>query len=211
MTTTDSTPRPPQQKRSRAAMERILSAAQALVTERGAAALTVADVAVRAEVAVGTIYSRFAGKDALLAAVQDRWLDQLIARHQAHRTAVAETSADFQDVAARCVSGLISTFHDHADLIREFALRNAAQAGQDNAALRKLHEVFTQLCDVILAHPGRPDEIDRPRVALAVRAAQSILEWRVTTPLAVAPDNDWDTLSRDLPGLVMRHLSDNVS
>ncbi|MFD5735337.1 TetR/AcrR family transcriptional regulator [Streptomyces sioyaensis] len=209
--TTDSTPRPPQQKRSRAAMERILGAAQELVAERGAAALTIADVAVRAEVAVGTIYSRFAGKDALLAAVQDRWLDQLIARQQANRTAVTEVSADFQDVVARCVSGMVSTFRDHADLIREFALRNAAQPAQDNAALRKLHEVFTQLCDVILAHPGRPDEIDRRRVALAVRAAQAILEWRVTTPLAVAPDNDWDTLSQDLPGLAMRYLSGNAS
>ncbi|WP_143179686.1 MULTISPECIES: TetR/AcrR family transcriptional regulator [Streptomyces] len=211
MTTDSSTPRPPQQKRSRAAMERILGAAQELVAERGAAALTIADVAVRAEVAVGTIYSRFTGKDALLAAVQDRWLDQLIARHQANRTAVAATSADFQDTVARCVSGMIGTFRDHADLIREFALRNAALPVQDNAALRKLHEVFTQLCDVVLAHPGRPDEIDRRRVALAMRAAQSILEWRVATPLAVAPDNDWDTLSQDLPRLAMNHLSGNTS
>ncbi|MFD5396741.1 TetR/AcrR family transcriptional regulator [Streptomyces sp. NPDC127097] len=208
--TTDSTPRPPQQKRSRAAMERILGAAQELVAERGAAALTIAGVAVRAKVAVGTIYSRFAGKDALLAAVQDRWLDQLIARQQANRTAVTETSADFPDTVARCVSGMISTFHDHADLIREFALRNAGQPVQDTA-LHKLQEVFTQLCDVILAHPGRPDEIDRRRVALAMRAVQATLEWRVTTPLAVAPDNDWDTLSQDLPGLAMRYLSDNAS
>ncbi|MFD5393178.1 helix-turn-helix domain-containing protein [Streptomyces sp. NPDC127097] len=66
MTTTDSSPRPPQQRRSRAAMERILGAAQELVAERGAVALTIADVALRANVAVGTIYSRFAGKDALL-------------------------------------------------------------------------------------------------------------------------------------------------
>ncbi len=187
-------------------MERILGAAQELVAERGAAALTIADVAARAEVAVGTIYRRFAGKDALLAAVQDRWLDQLIARHQANHTAVTETSADFQDTVAHYVSGMTRTFRDHADLIREFALRNAAQPVQDNAALRKLHEVFTQLCDVILAHPGRPDGIDRRQVALAVRAAQSILEWRVTTPLALAPDNDWDTLSEDLPRLAMRYL-----
>jgi len=63
-----STRRPgaPQQARSRAAQSRLLAAVEEVIAERGVPSLTVQAVAARAGLAVGTLYTRFAGKDALL-------------------------------------------------------------------------------------------------------------------------------------------------
>ncbi|WP_164764757.1 TetR/AcrR family transcriptional regulator [Streptomyces lydicus] len=207
---TDQPPRPPQQKRSRAAMERMLDAAQELIAERGVASLTIADVAARTGVAVGTIYSRFASKDALIAAVHDRWLEQVVARVQTEWAAAAAESADFEDFVACYVAAMITMFRDHGALIREFVVRTIAQFAPGNAARHKLQEAFTHVCEAVLAHPDRPEHADRRRVTLAFRAVQSTLEWRVTTPRTEAPDNDWDTLAQDLPRLAIRYLTEET-
>lgn len=62
-------PLPPRQARSRAVLERLLAAAEAAIAERGTADLTVHQVAERAGVAAGTLYTRFRNKDALLRAL----------------------------------------------------------------------------------------------------------------------------------------------
>jgi len=61
-------PPPPAQPRSRATMGRLLAAVEEAIAERGVASLTVQEVARRAGLAAGTLYTRFAGKDALLRA-----------------------------------------------------------------------------------------------------------------------------------------------
>ena len=49
-------------------MDRLLAAVEDTIAERGVASLTVQEVARRAGLAAGTLYTRFAGKDALLRA-----------------------------------------------------------------------------------------------------------------------------------------------
>lgn len=188
-------------------MERILNATQELVAERGAAVLTVADVATRAGVAVGTVYQRFAGRDALLAAAQDCWLDQLISRELATREAVGE-AADFEDLVTRYITAMVMIFRQNAALIGEFALRTALHPHRGEAVLGKLQEVFTGLCDALMAHPDRPAHVDRDRIAFVLRAAQAMLEWRVTAPEGVASDNGWATLSEELPRMALCYLRD---
>src|SRR5690242_8232659 len=61
-------PPPPRQARSRASLGRLTAALEDVIAERGVANLTVHEVARRAGLAVGTLYTRFAGKDALLRA-----------------------------------------------------------------------------------------------------------------------------------------------
>lgn len=68
---------PPQQARSRAALQRILTAAEQLLAGTSPDELTMAAVAEHAGVSIGSIYSRFAGKDQLLHAVKDRLLTRL--------------------------------------------------------------------------------------------------------------------------------------
>jgi AcrR family transcriptional regulator len=64
--------REPRQQRSRDSQERILRAAEALITSKGFEALTTAEVVRRSHTSIGTLYARFGDKAALLHAVQDR-------------------------------------------------------------------------------------------------------------------------------------------
>ncbi|MGC7102601.1 TetR/AcrR family transcriptional regulator [Amycolatopsis lurida] len=61
----------------------LLDAALRIVLDKGVAGLTVDEVTVRAEVAKGTFYLYFRSKEQLLAALQDRFVDDLTARQQA--------------------------------------------------------------------------------------------------------------------------------
>jgi AcrR family transcriptional regulator len=68
----------PQQARSRAALERVITAATQLFIENGEG-LRLKDVAERAGVAVGSIYSRFDGKEDVIAAVIRREMSRMAA------------------------------------------------------------------------------------------------------------------------------------
>jgi len=63
---------PPQQERSRATLERILAACEELLDERLFEQLTMGAIAERAQVAVGTLYTRFRSKEELLPALFER-------------------------------------------------------------------------------------------------------------------------------------------
>lgn len=69
--------KPPQQARSRAALQKVLTATEQVLATTGPDELTMAAVAERAGVSVSSIYGRFAGKDQLLAAVKDRLLTRI--------------------------------------------------------------------------------------------------------------------------------------
>ena len=60
---------PPQQERSREKLERILAACEELLDERLFEQLTMGAIAERAQVAVGTLYTRFRSKEELLPAL----------------------------------------------------------------------------------------------------------------------------------------------
>jgi AcrR family transcriptional regulator len=90
---------PPQQARSRAALERLLAAAEEVLATQGLDEFTIAAVAERAGVSVGGVYRRFTGKEQLLEAVIDRALGQL-------QTTITTALAD----APPSISGVVTTF-----------------------------------------------------------------------------------------------------
>ena len=59
----------PQQARSQQKLDRILAAAREVVSEQGFELATINEITARAGVAVGTFYTRFENKDALLHAL----------------------------------------------------------------------------------------------------------------------------------------------
>lgn len=69
--------KPPKQQRSRQSFDRALDAAAAILSEKGLQALTLSGVSRRSQVSIGSIYSRVAGKEDLIRAVQARVLDKL--------------------------------------------------------------------------------------------------------------------------------------
>ena len=58
--------RPPQQRRSRESLERILRAGADVLADRGYDGFTIGEVSRKAKVSVGSVYGRFESKDAPL-------------------------------------------------------------------------------------------------------------------------------------------------
>jgi AcrR family transcriptional regulator len=71
---------PRKQARGRATRRKVLAAAEALFGRRGYEPTTMADVAERAGIGVGTLYHHFPDKRALLLALIDDWGDRELAR-----------------------------------------------------------------------------------------------------------------------------------
>ncbi|WP_350353324.1 TetR/AcrR family transcriptional regulator [Microbacterium sp. A8/3-1] len=69
----------PQQDRSRESLERVMEAGLEVLAEGGWQEFTIARVCERAGVSVGMIYRRFHGREDLLIALQDRWLESAAA------------------------------------------------------------------------------------------------------------------------------------
>ena len=68
----------PTQGRSRATVEAVLEATAQLLAESGYAALTTNHIADRAGVSIGSIYQYFPGKEAIVAQVVDRVVDEIL-------------------------------------------------------------------------------------------------------------------------------------
>jgi AcrR family transcriptional regulator len=66
-----------------------LDAAESVLVERGTGAFTIDDITVRAKVAKGTFYLYFQSKEDVLAALRDRFLDELMATQRAELDALA--------------------------------------------------------------------------------------------------------------------------
>lgn len=159
MTTEPSLDLPPaQQARSRLTQQRILEAGTALLEEGGTEALTVAAVAARAGVSVGSVYRRFGDKDRLTAALQHAMIDQF--RADIIRR-FAPLCADPAALVASAVAGLTETFEAHERLMRVFitaGTTDPAVARVGSEASIDAGRVFRRFLEPVLpAMAGAPE------------------------------------------------------
>lgn len=97
--------RKPQQGRSKASLERMLSAARELMLERGSEDFTLQDVNQRGNVSIGSIYLRFQSKENLVRAVIARALEDLAQAEEAMVEEVLGSSATLEEFMPRYVAG----------------------------------------------------------------------------------------------------------
>lgn len=108
----------PKQARGRAAQQRILDATLVLLGDRHFEALTIADIAAEAGMAVGNFYKRFKNKEALL--------PSLYAEYNRRFAAFAENQhrAESDDPWLAAVSQTVSFFQENRGLIRALHLHS---------------------------------------------------------------------------------------
>ncbi|MEU4741399.1 TetR/AcrR family transcriptional regulator [Actinosynnema sp. NPDC023658] len=94
--------------RTAATKQKLFDAALRLVGERGAASVTVDEIAAEAGVAKGTVYYNFASKDALVDALLRHGVDLLAARLKA-----AEEQEDTSAAMASLVEGMLGFFAEY--------------------------------------------------------------------------------------------------
>src|SRR5258707_10246781 len=115
--------RPPLQARSQQTLDRLLDAAEALVSQRGFDDTPVAEIARRAGSSVGSFYSRFADKDALLGALNERFLAQAVATADAALHPPRWQRTTIEEIAAAVVRFLVPIHPEQRRLPRAIAPR----------------------------------------------------------------------------------------
>lgn len=127
----------PQQARSRARYELILSTARELISTRGNDAVSVRDIANVAEIPIASIYQYFPDKNAILWALVEERLSGL---EQTVETKLAEASTlEELTVASR---GLFQDFLDM--FVEDPALAQLWRSIQANVTLRELDRDYTE-------------------------------------------------------------------
>lgn len=100
--------RPPRQARSRQTLDRLLAAAEGLLEEKGFEQATVAEIARRARSSVGSFYTRFPDKEALLQCFDERFFargreswDAFLADPRWRRASVADLVRELVRILVR--------------------------------------------------------------------------------------------------------------
>ncbi|MCW8379744.1 TetR/AcrR family transcriptional regulator [Streptomyces justiciae] len=196
------------QARSRRSQEAILQAGFALLQEGGPDALTVAAVAERAGMAVGSIYRRFGDKEGLLRAIQQAFTDLLDAEF-ADRISVARLRIlrDPAVAVAETVGAFTDSFQAHEELLRVFLLlgtrHEAVHALGSRVSVEGGHRFAEALEHIPVAHPDRAAALD-----FAYRLVYANLAHRITQGEFLESDRPlpWSELRSRLQTVVIAYL-----
>ncbi|TJW48547.1 MAG: TetR/AcrR family transcriptional regulator [Mesorhizobium sp.] len=123
--------RAPSQQRSRERVERMLTAASALIAGQGSDAMRMGEVAERAGVSIGSLYQFFPDKRAIIRALAERYTTQSQACIAAALAAVSDA-----DSLRRAFSELVDTYYGL--FLAEPVMRDIWSGTQADKALREL-------------------------------------------------------------------------
>ncbi|MGO2750855.1 MAG: TetR/AcrR family transcriptional regulator [Pseudoclavibacter sp.] len=177
----------PKQARSVRSRQLILDAARGVVEDVGIDGLTLAMVASRAGVAVGTVYNRFADRTHLIEEVVEEWTLEVSARFS---DSVIETA--LRDPRAR-LEALVDLFRRNSPFIRQILIHSPLMPGIADIVTPWLEREKSRLVSDL----SRDSEIDRERAALVATMILSTVE---RAAMNEVDDTYWSHLSTDLPG-----------
>jgi AcrR family transcriptional regulator len=171
--------RPPQQRRSRESLERVLKAGEKLLAKNGYEGFTIADVSREANLSVGSVYGRFDNKDALIHEIHSRLLERLSADAVEDVLSRADL-LDFDEVVSQAVHGMADRMHRERSILRVFMLLapvDAHIAKAASAASRGVSRAFTA---AVLSHRDEITHRHPDRAAdVAFRMVYDVLARRV--------------------------------
>jgi AcrR family transcriptional regulator len=200
--------RPPVQRRSREAWNRVLNAGVQLLEEGGYDAFTIAAVCDRAQVAPRALYARADSKDALFLAVYEHGL----ARVRADQAVLTDEErwGDLppDQLAVQVVSEVAAIFFRHAAFLRAVVLISGVHAEVYRRGASYSRQLGDQVTSLLLR---ARDAIDNPDPETAVRAAFNAvfaaLVLRIAYgPAFAGPPTDEQTFLQTLSMMVRRYL-----
>lgn len=161
--------RRPRQPRSEQTLERILGAGTDLISERSYDALTIVDIAQRAEISVGGFYSRFRNKEALFDALQGRLAEETQSR-VAEALATDWSSASLLELIEVIVEGNVELYRKYRGVLIAVHVNarvlKAREVGEERDAYNA--RLVTDLENLLLQKRG---EIGHARARPAIRVA----------------------------------------
>jgi AcrR family transcriptional regulator len=140
----------------------LLDAGEAVIVERGFSRTTVEDVAQRAGVSVDVFHAHFASKGALLRALNDRFVDQMLAAVDASTATGSWSTSRVHDVVDIAVRTILDVVEERGGLVRAFLAHGATDRSLAEG-LRKIGAHMTSKLVAALASctdaqesPGTP-------------------------------------------------------
>jgi AcrR family transcriptional regulator len=155
----------PKQARSERTLHRLLDAAEALINQKGHAAVSIPEIARRAGSSVGGFYARFRDKNELLRALEERHFIELDQRVEALADAQRWAQASIADMVGVAVAELVTITRARRQLIAAFLTRAIEDPVIREGGLRFRRRVESRLGALLLA---RRSELDHPDPALAI-------------------------------------------
>ncbi len=157
--------RPTHQARSQETLERILDAAEEVVSEKGFDNATVSEIVSRAKSSVGSMYARFADKDSLLVTLHQRFCEQALATTEAALDASRWEGASIAEIFSAAIPFVVHVYQLKRGLIRAFIVRASTDQQFADKGGHLGREISKRLIALLMA---RRDEIKHPDPALAV-------------------------------------------
>jgi AcrR family transcriptional regulator len=157
--------KPTHQARSQETLERILDAAEELVSERGFDNATVSEIVRRAKSSVGAMYARFNDKDSLLVCLHERFCEQALATADMALDPARWEGASVAEICSTTTPFLVHTYYHKRGLIRAFIVRCSNDEQFVERANRVSRTISDRLVDLLMA---RRDEIKHPEPVVAV-------------------------------------------
>jgi AcrR family transcriptional regulator len=150
----------------------VLTTAQRLFAERGFDAVTIADVAAAADVAVQTVFNHFSGKEELFFADRTPWLDGLADAVRTRPSGVAPLAA----LRAYTTDLVRATMEQTCTAERRAVLATLEASAALRSALPVVYEQAERRLAVALAEawratPGEDDDAGQTRIAASLTAA----------------------------------------
>ncbi|WP_128376509.1 TetR/AcrR family transcriptional regulator [Streptomyces cavernae] len=193
---------------SRRSQQDLMRAGYALLEEGGADALTVAAVAERAGMAVGSIYRRFGDKEGLLLAIQHAFTENLQAEITQRMS--PERLRLLRDPAvaiAEAVGAITDAFHAHEGLLRVFLLlgtrHEAVRVEGSRVSVEGNRNFAEALRHIPVAHRDPAAALD-----FAFRLVYAAIAHRVTQGEFLESDRPlpWNELRSHLQTAVISYL-----
>ncbi len=135
----------------------LLAAGEAVIRQKGFEHASVEDIAARAGVSTDVFHAHFGSKGALLRALCDHWIDQMITlTTDATRSGIWATSsaAEVVDVAARSA---IDAIYDQAPILRG-VLAHAATEPSLRTSLRRIGTLLTRRVTKVIKESRRAED-----------------------------------------------------
>jgi AcrR family transcriptional regulator len=192
--------RPPQQDRSRRALQKVLGAAESVLVAKGFDDFTMTAVAEQADVSVGAIYRRFEGKDQLLDAV---W-DSLLAKMETDLAASLENaSPTLAGVVSALVRASVADLSGNK-LFPYLYAPSMAQSTRVHDAISTRRKLFLAAVESHLAEVRREDRLVAVVMVQAMVTGSCV--HRASQGTGVEDGLSWDEFALHLEELAMSYL-----
>ena len=205
--------RPPEQARSQKTLERIFVATEKLLESQRFEDITVSAITKRAKSSVGAFYARFADKDALLNALDQRYTDESLAQLDTIIERLADPALSLHEVSREIVTGIWNFHARKPGLIRSLVLR--ARTHPDARYQARGDEITKNLFSAVIRALAR-FECNERKISFALLNVISMVRELTLFPdgpanaIAMKREESIEELSNLFTGYLMNNRGEDI-